>query len=453
MPIDPSDEVVRAAIASADRRRRAREAGRRIWRVAPFGAALALLAAGAHRWFSWPTAIPMGLLLVAASALAAYWFLARRDRAVTDAIAAHVDGDAQLGGELRSASWFAAADARDSWADYHVERAAERVRLTDWTHLYPAIRQPRAWIATATLALAAIALSATLPARAVVQDGRSVGGPTAGSKSADLQAQALILPPELQKRLEELLAGIESGTLNGPDATRQAGELKDLLALLAKQLDPETRKQLEQAAMAAAARGRDPLADAKALAERAKRDAADANTPSELRKALDDIASQLGRETRQNGAPGGESATSTAQNQSSKGNESGQQQANGDPAGASIQFARDSAGGGASQAMMVSSGMSSNDPRPGQGGNRGGRGPEVPPDLAQALRRETIEASTDTTGQNVTTETRRKTEQGKAGASYTHAAAAAFDRGRAASPPPVPETRRAQVHSYFIRKR
>ena len=454
MPTDASRQIVQAAIVSADRRRRVRDAGQGIWRIAPWVSALALAAGAAHRWLGWTAAVPVAFLAAAAIALAVYWFVMRRPRPVSDLIAAHVDADARLNGELRSASWFSTADTRDAWTEFHIERAADRIQRTDWTGLYPSIRQPKAWAATAVMALAALGLSVTLPARAIMSGGGAAGGARASAVfPGDGQAQPLILPPELQKKLEELLAGIESGQLKGSEAIQRAGELKDLLALLSKSLDPDLRKQIAQAAMDAA-RGGTKLADAKALAERAKRDASNANTPSELRKALDDIASQLGKDSQSaDGAQAAPSSASSASSQGAQGDQAGQQQqASGDPADGSIQFARDSAGGGASQAMMVSSGLSSNDPRPGEGGNRSGKEPDLFPDIAQALRRETVEANSDTAGENVTTETRRKTEQGRADARYTHAAAASFDRARGAAPPPVPEPRRAQVQSYFIRK-
>jgi hypothetical protein len=247
------------------------------------------------------------------------------------------------------------------------------------------------------------------------------------------------------------LNGIESGKLKASDALQQIGDLKDLLSLLSKQLDPELQKKLEQLAAQAAAQGNKPV-DASALADRARRDALDMNTPSDLREALEDLAKQIDKGAQDQDAQAGQSRSPSDQAGQSNISVQPPQDANGDPAGSTMQFSRESAEGGASQASMVAMGLSSNDPRPGEGGNRGNPAPDTPPELAQALRRETVEASKDTTGENVTTELRRKTEQGHASASYTHAAAGSFDRARAAAPPPVPELRRAQVQSYFIRK-
>ena len=115
-----------------------------------------------------------------------------------------------------------------------------------------------------------------------------------------------------------------------------------------------------------------------------------------------------------------------------------------------MQIARESgASAGAAQAMMTGAGAASTDPNPGQGAKNGGGKLTA---IEQALKRELVEAASDQLGDNVTTEIHRKTEQGRATASFTHAAAATFDRGHASAPPPVPDARRAQVQTYFIRK-
>ena len=73
-------------------------------------------------------------------------------------------------------------------------------------------------------------------------------------------------------------------------------------------------------------------------------------------------------------------------------------------------------------------------------------------DLGAALRKETVEASVDNAGENVQTTERRKTEHAEATTAYSHAAAQPAERGSSTAPPPVPESRRAAVKSYFIRK-
>jgi hypothetical protein len=96
--------------------------------------------------------------------------------------------------------------------------------------------------------------------------------------------------------------------------------------------------------------------------------------------------------------------------------------------------------------MMTARAPATTQPRPGSK-----NGEEVHRDRT-GIKRELIEAASDQLGDNVTTEIHKKTEQGRATASFTHAGAATFDRGHASAPPPVPDARRAQVQNYFIRK-
>ena len=72
--------------------------------------------------------------------------------------------------------------------------------------------------------------------------------------------------------------------------------------------------------------------------------------------------------------------------------------------------------------------------------------------LDAALRKETIEAYKDDTGEKTTQDLRRKTEKATATVAYAGIQPAAFDKGRAAAPPAVPENRRAALQTYFIRK-
>ena len=67
-------------------------------------------------------------------------------------------------------------------------------------------------------------------------------------------------------------------------------------------------------------------------------------------------------------------------------------------------------------------------------------------------RKETIEAGSDSAGDNLPASVRRRTEHGSATIGYANTAPAAAERGRSAAPPPVPETRRAAVQTYFTRK-
>jgi hypothetical protein len=99
---------VQAAVARAARLRRARSTSRYLWRAAPIAAGVCAVLAAGVRWAGWPVVLPLTAGAAGVVALAAYLYLSRRDRAITDATAAGLDAAAALGGELRSATWFAA---------------------------------------------------------------------------------------------------------------------------------------------------------------------------------------------------------------------------------------------------------------------------------------------------------------------------------------------------------
>jgi hypothetical protein len=447
------DQDVRAGIARGDKLRRAREGRRRLWRAAPFVAAVCLGVAGIGRWLGWSPVLALVVLGLAAAALAvAVWF-AIRFRPVSDSVAARLDDDAGLSGELRSAHWFATSERRDPWTSFHLERAAERLGAIDWTRCYPAVRAPRAWAATAVIVAGVLALSARWPGRAT--------GPLPASAASAVEAGKPvfsltdILSPELQKQLADLLAKVESGKLSSEALKALSPELRNLLAQLAALRDPQTLKDLAPDAAKAEAANRAGQAKAmKALAERAKRAAGEQALPSDLKQALNDLADTLNDAATEQAA-----SLEASESVASKGAEQGgakQASASADASQASIQFSRDAdASAGSGMSMLSDAGFPSGDARPGSGaggnsGDKKGAGQML--GVEQALRRETVEADKDAAGDNVTTETRRKSEQGQAAVNFTHAASGTFDRSHAAAPPPVPEARRAQVQAYFIRK-
>ena len=74
------------------------------------------------------------------------------------------------------------------------------------------------------------------------------------------------------------------------------------------------------------------------------------------------------------------------------------------------------------------------------------------PEISKALRHEIIEANEDDVTGNVQADERRKTDRGKAAATFTGSAAGTSDVTRASASPPVPETRRAGMQTYFSRR-
>lgn len=441
-------------MARAERLRRARTTGERLWRAAPVGAAVCAGLAAGVRWAGWPPLLLWGAGGAGLVALGAYLFSARRDRAVSDAAAADIDGRAGLGGELRSASWFAARDARDSWADLHVERAAGRLHATDWTQIYPAVRAPGARLATVGMMLAALALVVVLPERAGLRRAASAQARADAPAGDETLAEGQVLSPELQKLLEELLAAADTGTLPA-QADADAAALHDLLAELAKLTDPEALKNLARAMTGM--RDTDKklsIADMKSLAERAKRAAEMKALSPEARKAMDDLAQKLSdiakREEAANDQP--EEAVGSKDRQQGDAAQTDEAASTDEM---SIQAVKDAAAGGGAGMIMISSqeAPASDSPGTGLGGGSGtANGGGRMAGIQQALRQETVEASTDDPGENVFTDVRRKTEYSHATVTYTHGAAGALDRGGATARPAVPEGRRAGLRTYFIRK-
>jgi len=415
--------------------RRVREASRRVWRIAPAVAAMAVALAAVVRWRGavavWSLAIP----IAAAAALVVYTLLMRRQPRVSDVLASEIDRDAHLGGELRSAAWFAARGSDEPWITFHLARAAERIATVEFAAVYPRIPAGRARLATMFLTVAAIAVLSTLPRPAIltaVRGPAAVGKPPAGSVAVPDP-----VPQDLPKELEALLVAIENGTLAAQLAAGNPA-LQGALSKLSAINDPAALAAL---AKALAAQQSDPDA-MKALAERAKRDAALA-PQQDVKNALEDLASKLSQPDRDKDSAGFEASDDTQA---------------GDTASLSTtsESTRDAnAISGLGMLTMSNEQMAGADAPPGMGvggGSSPSTGTGTMPEIANALRHETIEANENDVTAGVHTDERRKTEHGTAATQFTRGSAAAFDNGRARVAPVVPESRRAGMQTYFARK-
>jgi hypothetical protein len=446
-------DAVRAALSAAARQRRLREVSAVVWRVAPAIAAAAMALAIVRRWTLWSPWLPLIVLVLGGAALSAFVFAAVRRHAISDAVAAGVDEDAGLRGELRSASWFAGREQRDSWADFHLERAAGRLETVSWSTLYPSVRAPRARAATAVFAIAALALTVVLPERVSVPRTASASSPSSPTPVADNRPMiAELLPPELLAQLQALLAAAEMGNTAEAERLASSAELREFLNRLAA--DPDLLKKLA-AALAAQDPKKAPTAkELKALSDRARKAADMASMSQDMRDALEKMAdeaeqSQAEQQNAENedGQPAGAEA-------SQKG-DAAQSNAAGSMQELSVQMARQADPGGGAGIMMMSN---ADDPSTGPPGSGvGGSGSQeaaaaAAMALAAAFSHETVEASQDNPGDNVETEVRRKTEQGTSTVEFTRGAAGQFDKSRASAPPPVPEARRSGVQTYFVRK-
>jgi hypothetical protein len=440
-----SDRSVRDVVAEADQLRRSREAARLLARLAPRASGTALVAAILGGWMGWPRVLPLGLLGGSGVLLVVWALVLRRPRPASDAVAARVDRDAGLAGELRSAHWFESADARDSWVEYHVARALVRVRSVDWRTCYPPVHAPRRWIAAAIFGAGVAAIAFVHPTF-----GRAAGqSVVAAGESGDP------LTADLRKKLEALMASMEEGKLSAEEARANLEQVKDLLA----HLDPAMQKKLADllekrglGADAQTARKDIDAEDRAAQAERGENSAA--GMPEDVRWALEDLAARLASASAER--PGNKDNPSASSETGEKGIGSAQaEQQQASAAEASMQLVREAASDpGGAKMMMGGGGPMGGDSRPGAGGNNGAQSGAAEALLvAQALRRETVEASADDTGSNVAKEDiRRKTEQGTSSLGFTRVAPpSAVAPSRADAPPPVPEARRPLLLHYFIR--
>jgi len=441
------DDIVRAELARADRLRRLRESGLRLWRTAPWTAAVCALVAAAGRVAGWPGRASITLLAAALASLGAYALYARRVRPLTDAEAVDLDARASLNGELRSAYWFAQHDVRDPWIEFHLARAAARLRAVDWTALYPAARVAREKTATALLVVFVLLVALFVPGGSPLS--ALTSEPDAAARTHAAVIPAGLLPPELRRQIEKLLATAEGG--NGRSLT--ASEVQDLL----KKLDQLKAGRTDDPARGADQRPSDKAkADAKALAQRARRDSEMESLEPEVRDALADMANKLSEEagTKPTSAKDAREAAGAKDTQQGDTAQSASS-SSGDKQDGSVQSLKDAAGAGGIGIVMMADQNGSNSKEAGLGlgggsGDRNGGGSLA--DLGAALRRETVEAKTDNPGENIFTGVKRKTEHGDAALAYTHVQPGAAERGRSTAPPAVPDSRKAAVRSYFTRK-
>jgi hypothetical protein len=424
------------ATAAAARMRRSREASRRVWRIAPAVSAAALAAAVFVRWRGAPALWSLAIPGAAAIGLVIYVVIMRRQPRVTDTLASEIDRDAHFGGELRSAAWFAARGSDEPWVAFHVARASERIASVEFRSVYPPVRARRARVATSLLTIAAVAVLATVPRHALL----GANSTTAAAAKSVAAAAAVpdAVPQDLPKELEALLAAIENGTLAAQLAAGNPA-LQDALAKLALINDPAALAALAKALAAQ----KDAAAAMKMLAERAKRDA-DLAPQQDVKNALEDLANKLSPPDSDKDSAGFESSDETQP---------------GDSASLSTtpaESTRDAnAIAGLGMLTMSNEEMAGADAPPGMGvggGSSPSTGKGTMPDIAKALRQETIEANEDDVTGGVHTDARRKTEHGTATTAFSRGPAAAFENGRAAVPPVVPESRRAGLQTYFARK-
>lgn len=397
-----------------------------------------MLLAAVVRWRNAPVVIPFAMLAAAGVVWIVYAYVRRHGARVSDATAAAIDDEAGLGGELRSAAWFATRGTTDPWAGLHLGRAAERLESTDFAQLYPPVRAPRARVATGVMVAAALLAAAMFPHRPHV-DAAAVNAPPAPVPRKVLPIEMDGVPPSLPQDLEDLLTAIETGTLS---AQRVDPALLNTLKTLQALKDPRVLAALARAMAANQKPAGDPET-MKDLADRAKRDAA-MTPPSEVRAALEDLSKKLTDPERDMDAAGMEK------------NDEAQPSASVDLSGPPPQSSRDaSAIAGIGMVTLSKQEAADTNAPPGAGAGGAASAPGsggTMAEITKSLRHEIIEANDDDVNGDVHSDARRKTERGSAATTFTRSAAGQSDGTRAAGPPPVPETRRAGIQTYFTRK-
>lgn len=434
-------DSVRALVAQADQRRRARAADARVQTLAPWLAGLALAAGISGRLLSGAIWIGPAALAAGIAILAVVAWIGRRPRPTTDAVAVAVDDDARLQGELRSAHWFEQQADRDAWVDFHLGRAATHARAVAWASLYPSVWSRKPLVAAGLMVVGVMAVTVRLPER-------SSSTTAAGLAAGDLGAA---LPADLQDKLARLMAQLDDAALNPDAKALSLAELKTLMA----NLTPDARQQLA-AALERKALGAEPKAgkDAGAKApSAAQTPPASADLPEDVKWALENMAAHAAQTDERKPAAGDPAAPAQA-GEAGTGALQPQTEAGAKP-DAQAPIMREAASDDASKKMLGGGGPMGGDAQPGAGKtNSNVTGAAEAVLMAQALRKELLEASGDALGNNTDKpDERKKTEQGTSSLGFTRVAAARnVDPSRAAAPPPVPEGRRSLLYTYFIRR-
>jgi len=453
VPPGMPDPALREVVARIDRLRRSRAAVALVARYAPYAAGIGLAAAVASRWFGWSRTIPVGWFAAAVVvSLVSLWW-ARRALDVSDAAATEIDTRGDLGGELHSAHWFAAHEAPHAagdaepaqWASYHLRQAAARIQAIDWSSLYPPVRAARQWMASAALvSLAVVALVIGPRSTSAILAERGLTAEEAELAALDM------LPEDLQKKIDELLAAIKNGELTDDAVRLKVDEIRALLDKLAN-----AEEAARQGDAAKNAQPGDMPGEDGALTKKAEELAdSSAGLPEDVRWSIDDLASRLANADANQRETNDQNASASEQT-GEKGAGSEQAEQAGMAEAAGMQLVREAASDAAEGQMMNGGGGAmGGDSRPGEGGNQGGNGPAAElAALKQALRQETIQAQADLLGESVDTEIRRKTEQSQAKIGFTNVATpTSFDRSRAALPPSVPDVHRSLLQRYFLRR-
>lgn len=437
-------EDILTAAAHAERLRRRRLRTRWLVRVLPPSAGALVVVAALVRTLGWPIADFWIALVALALAMAVGAWITGRPAEVDDAAASALDADAKLGGELRSAHWFASRTDGDAWSAFHLSQAATRLDGVEWAAVYPPPATARAWAASLALVLVSIAVVSM----SAWPGSRRAGGPGGAGDGGTIEAGATTgsaLPADVQKEIDELIKAIQNGSIALQDARAKLNALRDQVA----NLDPKKQQELADAMKASQVsdfNADDPDPAIEELAKKVAEAAKEGELPQDLKWSLQDLAAKLNQAARPD-APA----------EKTRSGESQQMTGNGQPPdGAQTSMQMTKSAGADAQSTQV---LTTNAPM--SAGNAEARGQQQAENVARAvdgvtvagLKRETIEANEDSQGENILTEARRKSEQSRSKMGFSHVAPlATYDKSRAVAPPAPPDALLPLIRQYFIRR-
>jgi hypothetical protein len=287
-----------------------------------------------------------------------------------------------------------------------------------------------------------VALAVTTPDRLVASHDTAA--------AANAPAIGLDLPDDLRKKLEALMAQLDAAAMEQSPEVR-AATLADLKEMMAK-LDPAMQKKLEEM-LKNKLSGPNPGDGKIGNDQRGDRaDNANGGLPEDVKWALDNAAQRMAQAQNERQTNEQNPAASTKTGEMGAPSAQAKTEMAGAPAPALV---RESASDPGAKMMMSAGGPMGGDSQPGAGGqNQDAKGAAEALLVAQALRKELVEANADALGENVDKEDlRRKTEQGKSALGFTRVTpSGSYEPSRSTAPPPVPEARRPLLWNYFIRK-
>lgn len=435
MPGTPDGRAIHDAVAQAAGLRHRAARRQRAWRGAPLFAAGFLALAVVGRLSGWPPLLALAGGAALALLLAGYALLPRRARRVSDAEATALDDRGALGGELRSAHWFAGQDDGGAWVTHHLSRAIDRIRQTAWQDLYAPERAPRAYAGTAILVVAAIIVAVAGPrTRAAIAPGVQDNPAAAGPVGRPLTVV------EIERQLAALLANLEAGQARDG----RVASADDVRKLLERVRESQRKND-----------GRPAASVDENLRERLDKASKMESLDADMRSALDDLKSALQASRDQNAKANDGPREATGKTDAAPGNQAQSGKSDGKP-DPSAQMTSDSQPGSGFGIVAMANNPQGDPGKPGLGlggGEGGSPNAGVMVDLAAALRQESLQTGAGESAGDPATDLRHKTDRGTASVAFSRGAAAAAVRGRANAVPIVPEARRPAARAYFQRKR